>query len=142
MAEISKVTLPNNKTYYIRDALAQERIDRIIEKSKNHIIYYSKTQQEWNQTMNLISEENAIYIYTEYYNEEGELKKTPGIKIGDGINYLYDLPFVHDPQFYDDFLSHIGNKNIHVTIDEKNFWNNKINVDTFVQNENLILNRD
>ena len=142
MAEIIKVTLPNNKTYYLRDALAQQKIDEINEKSKNYLIYYSKTQEEWNQTIDLIAEKDVVYIYTEYYNEQGQLKKTPGLKIGDGINYLYDLPFVHNPQFYDDFISHIDNKNIHVTTDEKVFWNNKININELVKNQNLIFNRD
>ena len=44
-----------------------------------------------------------------------------GIKIGDGIKTIEQLPFID--WFYWD---HINDKNIHVTTKEKEFWDNKI----------------
>ena len=44
-----------------------------------------------------------------------------GIKVGDGIKTIEQLPFID--WFYWD---HINDKNIHVTSEQKKFWNNKI----------------
>ena len=64
-----------------------------------------------------------------------------GIKIGDGLAYVVDLPFVGD-DVYQMILNriedHVNNTNIHVTQDEKNRWNNKLNYS--INNEELIFN--
>ena len=44
-----------------------------------------------------------------------------GIKVGDGIKTIEQLPFID--WFYWD---HLNDANIHVTAEEKTFWNNKI----------------
>ena len=44
-----------------------------------------------------------------------------GIKVGDGIKTIEQLPFID--WFYWD---HINDKNIHVTAEQKTFWDNKI----------------
>ena len=44
-----------------------------------------------------------------------------GIKVGDGIKTIEQLPFID--WFY---LDHINDKNIHVTKEQKTFWDNKI----------------
>ena len=44
-----------------------------------------------------------------------------GIKVGDGEKTIEQLPFID--WFYWD---HINDKNIHVTSEQKKFWNNKI----------------
>ena len=64
-------------------------------------------------------------------------------KIGDGRAYVQDLPFVND-DLRDQLLNHINNPEIHVTMAEKLFWNNKINVNdaSEVVNEALIFNRN
>ena len=51
----------------------------------------------------------------------------PGIKIGDGAAYVQDLPFV-DEELRDKIMDHINNPDIHVSLREKLFWNNKLNV--------------
>ena len=96
-----------------------------------------KTTNEWKQYIDLISQPNIFYIYTDRYtkeDEEGHIIKYPGIKVGDGSSYLIDLPFVDD-LFYD----HIHNMNIHVTLAEKQFWNNKVRTqDSELDEQNLI----
>ena len=55
-----------------------------------------------------------------------------GFKVGDGLAYVVDLPFV------DALMDlHMRNDNIHVTAEEKAFWNAKNR--GFVNGENLIL---
>ena len=57
--------------------------------------------------------------------------------------YVQDLPFVNE-DLRDKILEHINNPEIHVTMAEKLFWNNKINVNdaSEVVNEALIFNRN
>ena len=84
--------------------------------------------------------------------EYGELvTKTvniPGIKIGTGNAYVQDLAFI-DEDLRDKLLAHINNAEIHTTLAEKLFWNNKLNTDDSydithgeLQDETLILNRN
>lgn len=55
-------------------------------------IAFSKTTAEWNEQVQLMSIKNAVYIYTDYKVVDGV--NYPGIKIGDGLAYVIDLPFV------------------------------------------------
>ena len=80
---------------------------------------WEKTTEEWNSEASLISVKGAFYIYTDYSTDD-EGRNIPGIKIGDGLAYVIDLPFLSEP--YD---THILNTIIHVTQKEKDFWNNK-----------------
>ncbi len=96
-----------------------------------------KTTDQWRQQIDVISQSNTFYVYTDRYEKEdgqGNIIKIPGIKVGDGSSYIIDLPFVDD-LFYD----HIRNTNIHVTLAEKQFWNNKVRTQESELNEqNLI----
>lgn len=59
-------------------------------------------------------------MYTDYrLDEEGNA--VPGIKIGDGNAYLIDAPFMDT-----DIIDHINNHTIHITEEERQFWNNKV----------------
>lgn len=79
----------------------------------------SDTTTGWNSLPNLIGEKGVLYIYTDHLvNDQGE--NIPGFKVGDGLAYLIDLPFADDL-----YLDHIHNTDIHVTLAEKLFWNNK-----------------
>lgn len=80
-------------------------------------IYFGLTQY-WNAEQ-IISEENAIYVYTDYQQKDG--KDLAGLKVGDGSTYLIDLPFI-DALYW----AHIHDSDIHVTAGEKEFWNNKV----------------
>ncbi len=74
------------------------------------------TSDYWNNQRYLISRKNVFYLYTDYKSytdpDTGEITYTPGLKIGDGLAYLIDLPF-------------IGGYGIDITQEMIDFWNNK-----------------
>lgn len=96
------------------------------------------TTENWNNARGFIPMAGEIIIYDDYQTktwtveEYGETvtktKNIPGIKIGTGNAYVQDLAFV-DEDLRDMIMTHINNDNIHTTLEEKLFWNNKINVD-------------
>lgn len=112
------------------------------------------TTANWNAARGFVPMAGEIIIYTDYssYQKEvnGRIKTIliPGIKIGDGGAYVQDLPFV-DEDLRDILMDHINNMDLHVTLGEKIFWNNKINVDDAYEavhdeliDEMLVLNRN
>ena len=112
------------------------------------------TTANWNAARGFVPMAGEIIIYTDYssYQKEvnGQIKTIliPGIKIGDGGAYVQDLPFV-DEDLRDMLMDHINNMDLHVTLGEKTFWNNKINVDDAYEavhdeliDEMLVLNRN
>ena len=92
------------------------------------------TTENWNNAIGFIPLQGELIIYNDYKTIQkeidGELRTVliPGIKIGDGRAYVQDLPFI-DEELRDKIMMHINNPNIHVTLQEKIFWNNKLNVD-------------
>lgn len=86
-------------------------------------IYYDTTAN-WNAQTTLISSVNTMYVYTDYRVEDGQ--NIPNVKVGDGLAYLIDLPFL----------------NMDVTEAERTFWNNKVTTIDTVTNETLILTRN
>lgn len=115
------------------------------------------TTENWNNAAGFIPLPGEIIIYDDYatktytVEEYGEtVTKTvniPNVKIGTGNAYVQDLAFV-DQDLRDIILEHINNQNIHTTLQEKLFWNNKINIDDSediligeLTDETLILNR-
>lgn len=98
------------------------------------------TSANWNLKVAYIPDAGDIIIYSDRNTIDGV--DYPGIKIGDGKAYLIDLPFVGDDialNILNELEEHISNQNIHVTEDEKNFWNNKLNCD--IAGEELIFNQ-
>ena len=88
----------------------------------------------------LQSEKNVLYIYTDHkktLNTKGDAVWVPGLKLGDGKAYVIDLPFLNDSDSEYYFTEHIHDKVIHVDVDDRSFWDNKLSVE--LQNENLIL---
>lgn len=107
------------------------------------------TTANWNNARGFIPLEGEIIIYTDYktitenVNGDNIITFVPGIKLGDGRAYVQDLPFV-DKELREELLNHINNSNIHVTALEKEFWNNKLNVNDYseVVSGELIFNRN
>ncbi len=116
------------------------------------------TTAHWNQAIGFIPLPGEVIIYEDYetktYIIEENGKTTtktvniPNIKIGTGNAYVQDLAFV-DEKTRDMLMEHVINQDIHVTLGEKVFWNNKINVDDAeeiitgeLEDETLILNRN
>ena len=92
----------------------------------------------WNQRTDYIPSKGKIIIYLDKNKKiiDNETINVPAIKIGDGLAYLIDLPFIDDL-----FIDHINNINIHITEEKQAFWNNKINCNDEVINETLQLIR-
>ncbi len=116
------------------------------------------TTANWNNAIGFIPLQGEVIIYEDYetktytVQEYGEtVTKTvniPNIKIGTGNAYVQDLAFV-DEKTRDILMAHIQNHDIHVTLAEKLFWNNKINVDDAeeqisgeLKDETLVLTRN
>ena len=107
------------------------------------------TTANWNNAIGFIPLAGEIIIYTDYKTITKEIDgeerqvQIPAIKIGDGMAYVQDLPFV-DEDLRDRIIDHINNSNIHVSLQEKLFWNNKLNVDDNAElvDGALILNRN
>lgn len=100
-------------------------------------VVLSDTTENWNKKASLISELNTVYVYVDHQtktDEEGKEIWIPGVKIGDGKAYLIDLPFTDEVM-----IAHIHDLGIHVTPEEKEFWNNKVRtyIDT-VEDEQLV----
>ena len=116
------------------------------------------TTANWNNAIGFIPLQGEVIIYEDYetktytVQEYGEtVTKTvniPNIKIGTGNAYVQDLAFV-DEKTRDILMAHIQNYDIHVTLAEKLFSNNKINVDDAeeqisgeLKDETLVLTRN
>ena len=94
---------------------------------------------EWQARLNYIPNKGDILVYTDKEILSDNIT-VPGIKIGDGLAYGIDLPFVGD-DIAEDLLNHIKDTTIHITAAERTKWNNKINCEDSVNNETLILTR-
>ena len=116
------------------------------------------TTEHWNQAVGFVPLPGEVIVYEDYESrtinieENGEMTtkviNIPNIKVGTGNAYVQDLAFV-DERTRDLLMAHIDNYDIHVTLGEKTFWNNKINVDDAeeqitgeLEEETLILNRN
>lgn len=116
------------------------------------------TTQHWDEAIGFIPLPGEVIIYEDYETKTYEVEEygetvtktvnIPNIKIGTGNAYVQDLAFV-DEKTRDILMAHIQNHDIHVTLAEKLFWNNKINVDDAdeqisgeLEDETLILNRN
>ena len=87
------------------------------------------TTAEWNARPDYRPVAGMIVVYTDYdsYVDEqtGETIYTPGIKIGDGNAYLIDKAFVGGDTLHA-LENHIADSDVHVTLEEKEKWNNKV----------------
>ena len=116
------------------------------------------TTANWNNAVGFIPLPGEVIVYEDYetktytVQENGRtVTKTvniPNIKVGTGNAYVQDLAFV-DEKTRSLLLDHIQDQNVHVSIEEKTFWNNKINVDDMyelvhgeLEDETLVLTRN
>jgi hypothetical protein len=72
----------------------------------------SNTTEAWNSNPRLMSVKDVIYVYTDYKVVGG--RPVPGIKVGDGLAYVVDLPFVAAGSY--------------ITKEQIDFWNDKCSV--------------
>lgn len=109
-------------------------------KINERLPYYAKTTAEWNSSSPTVSERGVMYVYTDHKTitrPNGSTVAVPGIKMGDGLAYVVDLPFINIDE--ESFLAHVGDTTSHITNEERQFWNEKVRC--FISpsnNENLI----
>lgn len=82
-------------------------------------VLYASTAT-WNSKPQLISEAGYIYIYSDY-RQDSQGRNIASMKVGDGASYLIDMPFTDDLLY-----AHLANSDIHITPEEREFWNNKV----------------
>ena len=106
-------------------------------------IHYGTTEY-WNSQPELIGKKSHIYVYSDYAETEidGKMTTVPNIKIGDGNAYLIDNPFV-TTSVEDIINGHIADTVIHISKNERDFWNEKVRCYIDPENpENIIFTTD
>lgn len=78
------------------------------------------TTANWDAQTTLVSNANTLYVYTDH-QLDSQGNKVAGIKVGDGLAYIVDLPFTDAVT-----TEHIADNTRHVTQAERDFWNNKV----------------
>jgi len=99
-----------------------------------------KTTAEWREQLQYTPKKGDILVYTDK-ETISQNKTVAGIKIGDGLAYGIDLPFIGD-DIAENLLNHINDTTVHITAAERIKWNNKINCENTVSGETLVLTRD
>lgn len=116
------------------------------------------TTENWNNARGFIPLSGELIVYDDYETKTYEVEEygetvtktvnIPNIKVGTGNAYVQDLAFV-DEKTKDILMEHIHDQEIHTTLQEKVFWNNKVNIDdTYeaihgeVLDELLVFNRN
>lgn len=100
------------------------------------------TTENWNKQITYIPPLGCLIVYTDrdtVYDEMGNPKYIPGVKIGDGNAYVTDIPFIDDALLLK-LMDHIEDDERHITKGERDFWNNKLNY--MINEENLVFNRE
>lgn len=133
------------KTYldtkeFVISAALNDLNDQIINKDLR--VEYDTTAN-WNARRGYIPKKGTLIVYCDYktIEKDGETVYVPGFKVGSGNGYVQDLAFV-DEAVEQELANHIDNNIVHITNEERNYWNNKLNVsESNIQNEELIFNR-
>lgn len=138
---INPDTSSAQKISYIRDGVMTNVgavLDDLTHSSASIEIH---TMEEWRDAGRTISKRGTFYIYSDGYNQEGTL--VPRVKLGDGNAYISDLPFLDSP-LLNMIIDHINDGTVHITQQQRLFWNNKLNVNDSQQvvGNSLILNRN
>ena len=94
-------------------------------KINSRIVHKHDTEANWLKATNFIPKQAELIVYdidASYTYER--------FKIGDGVTAVNNLPFVMD--------SHIGDNTIHITSDERDSWNEKMDKVTGGKSGNFI----
>lgn len=105
-------------------------------------IYYGTTEY-WSKNP-CVPKQGDIYIYVDAVitGPNGEQITTPQVKVGTGNAWLDNLRFITQPTA-ELLQQHMADNERHVNPGEREYWNNKINIDpdNAVENETLLINR-
>ena len=112
-------------------------------------IYFNSTEG-WDSQRDLIGKKGAMYIYSDHNQlvKDGQTINVPGIKIGDGLAYLIDAPFIDNAlsqnvvdMITSETIDQLEQANRLVSVADRIRWNNKVSavMDSGLESENLIL---
>lgn len=153
--------IENLNDCYTRDEV-NDLISNFITNTVNDLVnYYTKTEIDallankaniqygttayWNSMTGYAPPAGTIIVYTDRNTEviDEQTIDIPGVKIGSGNGYVQDLAFLDEGQS-SALLDHINNMNVHVSSQDRENWNNKLNVTDSqeVVEETLIFNRN
>ena len=93
------------------------------------------TTANWDAQTTLVSDSNTLYVYTDH-ETDSQGNKVAGIKAGDGLAYVVDLPFT-DSAIHDRVDGHIANTTVHVSSADRSKWDNKVRC-YYAGTENLV----
>lgn len=102
------------------------------------------TTAAWRELPDYIAARGEIVVYSDHGSmvKNGETIPVPGVKIGDGLAYAVDLPFVGEDVAADILAQlgqHTSDTTVHITSAEREKWNNKLNYT--MSGETLAFNR-
>lgn len=93
------------------------------------IVMKHDTCANWDSALSFIPLNGEIIIYDDYQTlvdkNTGNSVKKPGVKIGNGVDTVSNLPFL-GAELREELLNHINNSMRHVSDDDRLFWNNKV----------------
>jgi hypothetical protein len=99
------------------------------------------TTEYWNNKTGYRPEKGHIIVYSDYSVDSQTGMYIPNLKIADGTTFVQDLPFCMN--YVEQLLQdHMADTVSHVTEEDRQFWDNKINCEDTVVNETLIINRN
>lgn len=98
------------------------------------------TTAQWNSMVGYIPQAGEICIYDDYRtitDGEGNEKTVAGVKIGDGLAYVVDLPFLTS-EIESALYEHLADTISHINSMERTTWNSKLEF-RGVNDEELVL---
>ena len=139
---INPDTSSAQKISYIRDGVMTNVGAVLDDLTSSSVSIESHSTEEWQEEGRAISKQGIFYIYSDGYKDE-EGNDIPRIKLGDGMAYISDLPFLDAP-LLNMIIQHINNEAVHITQQQRLFWNNKININDSQQviDNALVFNRN
>lgn len=101
------------------------------------------TTANWANALGFIPLKGEIIVYSDYSQVDdgnGGTVSVPNFKVGDGLAYCVDLPFVSD-DLRESLSAHILDRTAHITDEERQFWNNKVRcyMDTINDEEEYLI---
>lgn len=101
------------------------------------------TTANWANALGFIPLKGEIIVYSDYAEMDdgnGGTVYVPNFKVGDGLAYCVDLPFVSD-DLRESLSAHVLDRTAHITDEERQFWNNKVRcyMDTISDEEEYLV---
>jgi len=129
MGSVIEVTTSDHNELINRDLADQHPISAItgLQEALSTIpeILYDTTEN-WRTHLDYVPPRGAIIAYSDYATIDGV--DIPNFKVGDGLAYLVDLPYVGD-DLRVTLIAHMSDATIHVSAEDRLKWNNKVSCD-------------